>query len=204
MALTNYTDLVASVASWIKRSDLAAQIPDFITMAEGRLSGDLDARPMEAAVSISVNAEYVATPTDMTEMRRFVLTSTSPRAKLRYVSPDQLTQQYPYAQTGQPAVFTVIGGNFQFAPIPDSTYTGELVYRQRIPSLQANNTNWLMTQFPECYLYAVLCEAIQFVIGAGDRQQVYEAKYKQYVDTINGIDWYSGSTPVMRSDVGRP
>jgi len=34
MALTTYTELKASIADWLNRSDLTAAIPDFISLAE--------------------------------------------------------------------------------------------------------------------------------------------------------------------------
>ena len=34
MALDNYTNLIASIADWVNRSDLTAVIPDFVTLAE--------------------------------------------------------------------------------------------------------------------------------------------------------------------------
>ena len=39
MALSTYTDLQASVANWLHRSDLTAVIPDLVGLAEGRLAG---------------------------------------------------------------------------------------------------------------------------------------------------------------------
>jgi hypothetical protein len=38
MSLTNYTDLLSSVANWIKRPDLAANIPDFVALCEQRIT----------------------------------------------------------------------------------------------------------------------------------------------------------------------
>ena len=37
MALTNYTELKASVADYLNRSDLTAAIPDFISLTEAKL-----------------------------------------------------------------------------------------------------------------------------------------------------------------------
>ena len=34
MAITNYTQLQSSIASWLLRDDLTAVIPDFITLAD--------------------------------------------------------------------------------------------------------------------------------------------------------------------------
>ena len=44
MAFTTYTELKSVVADYLARTDLTAQIPDFITLAEVRLKRDLRIR----------------------------------------------------------------------------------------------------------------------------------------------------------------
>jgi len=44
MSLANYTDLLASVATWLNRTDLTSVIPDFVTLAEERIARDLAER----------------------------------------------------------------------------------------------------------------------------------------------------------------
>ena len=46
MSYTNYTDLQASVAGYLGRSDLTTEIPDFIRFAELRLGRELRTRQM--------------------------------------------------------------------------------------------------------------------------------------------------------------
>ena len=56
MALTNYTELKASLANWLNRSDLTTEIADdFITLAEADFNSKLRVRAMIAQVSITVN-----------------------------------------------------------------------------------------------------------------------------------------------------
>ncbi len=46
MAYTNFTDLKASVANYLGRSDLTSVIPDFISFAELHMARDLRTRQM--------------------------------------------------------------------------------------------------------------------------------------------------------------
>ena len=72
MALTNYTELKASLANWLNRSDLTTEIADdFIKLAEADFNSKLRVRAMIAQVSITVNAETVALPTDFLQIRDF-------------------------------------------------------------------------------------------------------------------------------------
>ena len=60
MALANYADLQASVANWLHRADLTAVIPDFVAIAEARMSADLDARDMDITTSLSTCLLYTS------------------------------------------------------------------------------------------------------------------------------------------------
>lgn len=200
MALATYSDLQTSVANWLHRSDLTAIIPDLITIAEMRMNSDIVARDMEVTTTLYTVAgtKTVAMPTDVTETRRLTITSTDPKRVLDYIAPEKLVQKYPYSTTAMPEVFTVIGGNFELGPIPDAAYTMEYVYRQRIPSLASNSTNWLLTKWPHVYLYATLCAAAPY-LGQDQRVQVWEQQYQNAVQDVNSVDWYSGSTMSVRA-----
>lgn len=199
MSLTNYADLQSSIAIWLNRNDLAVSIPDFITLAEAQMSTDLKTRAMEAKVTLSTTAgvNSVALPTDMLEMCRVQVVGTY-NQPLSYRSPDEISIDYAANGSGQPVVFTVIGGNIELAPIPDAVYSLELTYQQRIPALtNASPTNWLMTNWPNAYLYASLLAATPFIMNDA-RIPVWAQLYSQTIDSINSVDWYSGSTMKVR------
>jgi hypothetical protein len=202
MSITNYTELQASVASWLKRNDLAAVIPDFITLAETDLNGDLDARAMETTVTLtcSTASRFVALPSDMTEMKRLLMVDSDPATVLEYKSPDQLTEDNPFLlDKGRPINFTITGSNVELSPPPDSAYPLELLYQQRIPALSAGNpTNWLLTICPNAYLFGALIKGAAFMMEEA-RLPVWRALYQEAIDSVNSVDWYSGSTMRVRA-----
>lgn len=206
MSITTYSELQASVASWLHRTDLTALIPDFITLAEQRMNGDLDSRSMEVRTTLTctadgtLNARLVALPTDMLEMRRLLVVDTDPARVLEYKSPDQLVADNLYLlSAAKPDSFTVVGTNIELSPPPDSAYPLELVYKQRIPALSnSNTTNWVLTQNPSIYLWGALLAASPFTQD-DERMPIYERKYQEAKETINSIDWYSGSTLRVRA-----
>lgn len=200
MTIATYADLQASVASWLNRSDLTANVPDFIDLAEDMLNGDLKTRSMEAKVTLSsvAGTKTVALPSDMLEMRRLQVVGTY-NQPLSYRSPDELSIDYADNRVGQPVVFTVVGSNIELAPTPDAVYSLELTYQQRIPALSdSNTTNWLLTAWPSAYLYGALIAAEPFLKN-DERLPIWQALYQQAVERINGIDWYSGSTMKVRA-----
>jgi hypothetical protein len=199
MSITNYAELQASVASWLNRGDLTTSIPDFITLAEAQLSTDLKTRAMEAKVTLSTVAgtKTVALPTDMLEMRRLQVVGTY-NQPLSYRAPDELSIDFASNMSAQPIVFTVVGGNLELAPIPDAVYSLELTYQQRIPALTSvNTTNWLLTSWPNAYLYGSLLAATPFIMNDA-RIGVWAQLYSKAIESINGVDWYSGSTMKVR------
>lgn len=200
MSITTYAELQTSVANWLNRSDLTAYIPDFITLAEERMNGDLKTRAMETKVTLSAvsGTKTVALPTDMLEMRRLQILGTY-NQPLSYRSPDEISVDYADNRVGQPLVFTVVGGNVELAPVPDSDYSIELTYEQRIPALSdTNTTNWLLDAWPGAYLYATLLAAEPFLKN-DERIATWSGLYQDLADKINGIDWYSGSTMKVRA-----
>lgn len=202
MSISTYSELQASVQSWLHRGDLASAVPDFIMLAEQRINGDLDARLQDTKTSLSTvaNNESLALPNDLINIRH-VSISTNPVKTLKYTSPDTFETQYPSGYTGVPLIYTIIGGNINFAPVPDAVYPVDLVYKARVPSLSnSNTTNWLLATYPHVYLYATLCEAAPY-LKDDNRIQVWDAKYRESIDTVNAQDWYSGSTMTVRTDV---
>ena len=64
MALTNYTELKASIADFLNRDDLTAVIPDFITLAESGMNREVRHWRMETRKTAVLDTQYTALPTD--------------------------------------------------------------------------------------------------------------------------------------------
>lgn len=196
MSITNYGELKSAVASWLNRSDLADSIPDFIQIGEGKLSRDLDSRRMDvkATLAATPGEKAVDLPSDMLEMRRLQILSSDVNTPLQYRTPDEIASDYPHNRTGRPVVFTVIGQRIELAPVPDADYELELHYIQRLPALSDSNpTNWLLAAWPSAYLYASLCAAQPFLMS-DERLPMFEQLYRDVVEGISSINWYSGTT----------
>jgi hypothetical protein len=79
-----------------------------------------------------------------------------------------------------------------------------LSYYGKIPSLSAG-ANWLITNFPDVYLYATLLEAAPYM-GNDARIDVWKQGYLQAIDTLNRVDSEArfGSSPRARLDFYAP
>lgn len=159
MALTTYAELVTAVGSWLNRTDLAAQIPDFITLFEARMNRELRIPKMEATASTSTASGTVALPSDFLSARE-VYIDADPDRVLVAMSPANLRHAYPNAATGVSLAYTISGSSMVLAPAPSTTVTVKIGYYQKIPALTESNTsNWLLASHPDAYLYGVLTMA---------------------------------------------
>jgi len=184
MSISTYSELKTAVANFLARTDLASQIPDFIQLAEARMSRELETRSQEkrATATLTANDEYVALPTDLREVREVKL-NTSPNTVLEYRSPTALDSQFTGAG-GKPQAYSIVGNEIKFRPIPDSAYTAEIVY---IGSLQAlsdsNATNTILSRHPDAYLSGALAEAYVYLMDDA-RAQLYDGKFGRAIEEI--------------------
>jgi len=189
MALANYTDLLASVASWLNRTDLTAVIPDFVTLAEERIALDLRARRQVVTTALMTvgGVQSVTLPADFLEAENIAITSTSPQAAMSIITPEIMDRKYPAGyQTGQPVVYCYLGNTIQFGPTPDAAYTISLDYYQRL-NIATSTTNWLLTNHPSIYLNACLVEGCAYLMDV-DKAQAYDARYNAAVDDLQLAD----------------
>lgn len=166
MAITNYTELKASVADWLNREDLTTQIPDFITFCEARLNRTLRVREMLTRRRTVTSNGFIALPTDYLETYQLQLPSnaTNTPDPLTYIGPNEVAQFKAVSMTGKTRYYTIIDGAFELIPTPSSSVELTITYYAKIPALTSSNaTNWLLTKAPDLYLYATLANAAPYL-----------------------------------------
>lgn len=209
MALTSYSELKTSIANYLNRSDLTSVIPDFITLTEAKLNRVLRLRVMQKRVSTTTTASdaFVDLPSDFLEMVQFFVDS-NPNSVLDYVSPTDIEINNVNETSGKPASYTIMGSEIKLNPIPDSTYTLKLTYFSKIPALSdSNTTNYILSNYPQVYLYGALVEAQPYIIN-DERLPTWLTLYNEAVQLINRDDEqgrYSGRTAfAMKTDSANP
>lgn len=203
MAITNYSELQTAVASFTHRSDLTANIPDFIRLAEDVIYGDIDSRQQDTSATLTcvANTETVALPTDFIDFRSLSLASTTPMGTLEYLSPEQYKQEFQFGYTGTPRAYTVIGNNLYLQPTPDQAYTLNAIYEAKLTNLSISaTTNWLLTAYPSIYLYASLAQAAIYMEDA-DMEAKWVEMYQKTIVGVNNNDWANASNLQVKTDV---
>lgn len=182
---TTYSTLLSEVANYLGRADLTSYVPGFVQFAQARINRDVRAQAMETkSTSFSITAEYVNVPSDFLEVKHFYMTTTTPRKSLTRLDDEAMTDKY--TNTDTPAYFSVVSGQFRFAPVPAATITATLIYYAKPATLATTTqeTNSLFPTHPDLYLYASLLEAESFIQN-DPRLPVWKQAYAEAVAAIN-------------------
>lgn len=185
MTLASYSELVTEMGDWLNRADLAAKIPTFIRLFEARMNRRLRTPDMEQSGSQDViqgTANY-AFSTRLRQLRTVYL-STDPITVLTPMAPAVLRETYPDSMQGQPVAYAVLGESFILAPIPDAEYTLNYTGFMTLVGLDdGNQTNWLLDDHPDCYLWGSLCMAEAY-LKDDQRLNVWKAAWDESLAEI--------------------
>ena len=190
MALTTWTELKASVADWLGRTDLTTAIADdFIPLAEAEMQRRI--RRMTESTTIYISAGNMDGPTDMAEPISLRLDSTSPTEDmpLKLCTPQMLAEVLARKSdvAGRPTHFAFYDEQLQFAPTPDESYDGILVYYQKFTALGSGTaSNTILTQAPDAYLYGALLAAAPY-LEHDERIPVWQDKFDRAIDQMNDL-----------------
>jgi hypothetical protein len=194
--IIDYTSLQTAITEYLARDQdttLIARIPTFVQLAEAKFNRQLFVRQMEQRSTALVNTasgepEFISLPSDFQSMRRVRLSSITGKPCLEFKSGTQM-DEYRFGRSdlaGQPRYFTVFGEEIELAPTPNAAYTIEMVYRQNIPPLASNSTNWLLAQAPDLYLYGALLESAPYIKEDG-RIQTWALGLTAALNDLNNL-----------------
>jgi hypothetical protein len=187
MAFTNYTSFVSTVESYLARTDLSSVIPDFVQMAQLRMSRDLRTEAMLKVATTTPSDNKVAFPTDFLELREMHFEG-NPPIILEYQSPDLFFRNGQTSLSGRSHYFTMLGTEFQFAPSQNSDYTIQILYYAQ-PTFISTTTssNLFLAYYPDALLYATLAEAEPYLMN-DPRVATWSALYDRAIANIQKSD----------------
>ena len=183
MALSNYTDLQTTIASYLARSDLTSIIPTFIQLAENRMRREIRISEMLDNVALTVTSNQVTLPTDYLEMRSLYFNS-NPITPVEYQSPDLFSRNGLSNTSSTSIYFTIIANNIKFAPAPNSSDTVQMLYYTKPDYLSGSNlTNTWTDYCIDALLYASLAEAETYLMNDA-RVQTWASLYDRAKSAI--------------------
>jgi hypothetical protein len=187
MAFTNYSAFVTTVENYLARTDLTSVIPDFVQMAQLRMSRDLRTEAMLKVATTTPTDNKVAFPTDFLELREMHFEG-NPPIILEFQSPDLFFRNGQTTLSGRSHYFTMLGTEFQFAPSQNSDYTIQILYYAQ-PTFISTTTssNLYLAYYPDALLYATLAEAEPYLMN-DPRVATWSALYDRAIANIQKSD----------------
>tara|TARA_B110000879_G_C11180691_1_gene518147 strand:- start:3537 stop:4157 length:621 start_codon:yes stop_codon:yes gene_type:complete len=189
MSILNYSDLQSTIASYLARTDLTVQIPDFIQLAETRLRRDLRIRQMLKVVTTATTPSdsTVELPSDFLQMRDLHI-ATNPVQAIEYQSPSNFYRNTASTMIGLPRQYTILAQEFQFAPAPDAAYTLQMMYYAAPPYLtDVATSNAFLAVCPDLLLYGALGEAEPYLMNDA-RLDIWANMYDRGLSSLTVSD----------------
>ena len=189
MAFTSYTTLKTKIGEYLARTDLDTQIPDFIRLAEERLRRDLRIRQMlkVATATATANDSTVSLPSDFLAMKDLHIDATPVRV-LKFQNTSNFFRNARVTDKGVPTMYTLLGSEFQFAPVPDTAYTLRMVYYHKPDFLSDSNaSNLFLANCPDLLLYGALAEAEPYLMN-DERIQTWASLYDRGLASLRASD----------------
>ena len=203
MAIDSFTALRGSLAAWIHQADAIPLIPDFIALAEARITADLmSARPMwqRSRATLGAGVSTLATPDDCLSFVGCALVLTGEIVELPVVAITSV--QFGSTSAGQPTCCAVAGETLHFNAPADQSYTVEMIYHRRIPALSESvASNWVLETAPQLYLYGALIESAGFTSETAKVPQ-WSQMYENSLDRLSKIGWEGPTRLVSDVPVG--
>jgi hypothetical protein len=202
MALSTYTELKATLADYLHRTDMTSRIVDFITLAESEINSEIRTRLMETDASLTLvsGTNTIALPTRYSEPILLELViSGRENTPLRYLTPSQMEDETETGSTYEPRYWTINGSNIEFPNDADQDYSVRFRHLADF-DLATTSTNTLLTKYPGIYLYGSLLQAEPFM-NNDPRIATWANFYANLKKVINRKEARTRSLATLGTDV---
>ena len=199
MALANFNNLKDAILTEFSRNDsgFVDALHDFILRGESVLNRRLRTHQMRATatVTISSSASTASLPTGF--LSDIGLHYTSDLSQLPPATDADLVY-WGSTDSGQPRLYRVGATVYEFDRPADQSYATKAVY-YKANNITSDSTNWLLTNYPDAYLYASCFEAAA-ARQAKDRMALYKPLRDEIIEEINRLNSKTQGRVRMRHD----
>jgi len=202
MAIGTYTELQAAVSSWLDAgTDVSTNVTNFIALGESWLNAELPLifqEETDATITGTPASRSLTLPARFVEAMSLRLTTFAEERELR---PDIAGQMPLSTISGTPSAWAVDGpASIQLDRPCDQAHTFSLRYRKKL-DIATDSTNWLLTNYPNAYLYASLVEAAMFTPDP-EAAALWQARLDKIMAVLRALDSRNKSVAVLTVDPG--
>ena len=166
MAYDTYDNLKKAVLGQTHRDNLSTKFDDFLDITEVEIRSNpegplkLNSKEQISTAPTSITSRFLALPPGFQSSREFSITIGDSIGGLKFRTPDQLVIR---PNTGTPCFFTVRGNEIEFDILPNEAYDVTMTHsKSLVPLSVSNQTNEILTKYPNVYLYGCLKQAFIF------------------------------------------
>lgn len=182
----DYTGLQSSVSDWLQNNAVSGNVVEIIQIAEGRMKNDIVARSIEKQLVGDTTQPVIFLPDDLNVLQRVVVYRDATEHSVLYAAPGGAERTT--SETGFPQYYNLIDQSLILYPTPNAVYRYIIYYIPLLRTLDATNpTNWMIERAPNCYLYACLKEAANYVKD-WESATAYEQSYQVSLAGILSAD----------------
>jgi hypothetical protein len=193
-SVMTYDSLVENIQGYLERTDDATvqKIPLFIMLAEQVIASELKFLGNINVVNsaMTANANIIQKPARWHKTVSMNITVGGVRQPVLLRKYEYLREYWPNETlTGTPSFYCDYNyDNWLVAPTPDTNYSFEVLYYQRLQPLDSTNqTNWLTIYAPQALLYGSLLQAMPWLKN-DDRMPMWKAEYQAIIQTLKTED----------------
>ncbi len=140
-------------------------------LAESRINRDIRVSDMEKELSGDMDDFDIELPSDYRQIKSVIVDG----QYLQYLSP-------PLGLQGEHCGYTQIGNKLRLFIQGGNQY--RIIYYASVPSLSDDvQENWLLSKYPEVYLYATLLESAPYIKDDA-RAQTWAMAYQNAIGTV--------------------
>ena len=215
--MTTLAQLKTSVDAWLARDDVAvsgSDFPQILLIAESNIARDVRCIVQEASTTLSFTGREVDLPADFLEVRNPFIDDNI--RKFEYKTPQALREARSWNDGRQGAFYTLEGS-------PDVSGSDDRVkmviaseasasspldvdvnYYRRFPALvNDTDTNWLIQNHFDIYLYATLRASAEY-IQEDTLEDRYQGKYDLAIERQQKHENRKRYTAVPKQSYGNP
>lgn len=195
---TNYSTLQTEIANWLKRDDLTGDIPSFINFGEARINrvSRLQNQNTTATVTTTIGQASSSLPSGFADIISLRYDDDSYEDPKK-VDITKLDEEF-FNTNGLPTHYAISGSNFYWNQPADNAYDLTCRYWKKW-DIKTDDTNWLLTNYQDVYVYTALLEAGRYV---GHKKTLLWEQAAQ--EALNQLEYESSkqSKANMRVDDG--
>ena len=189
-----YDSLTSIVLQDLERQDTAVvnALPAFITLAEFEIALEIKSLgqlQLMTSTMTSGNAILAKPARWRKTVSMNVTDSSGDKQPVLLRKYEYLTSYWPDAtSTGMPLYYADTDwDHWYLAPTPNTNYSFEVLYYERMAPLSSTNqTNWITQNAPNAMLYGTLLQAMPFL--KDDQRQIFQQKYTEAMASLKTED----------------